>query len=276
MIRVFPSRTSMTPRDSLAFVGDPPMFRPVGDLPVRVSVTFTWDLAESRRLARAWGEHYSDVKLGGPALDDPGTDFTPGRFLARGNVFTSRGCPHRCSFCLVPAREGAVRELPIEAGWNVCDSNLLACSPGHIDAVFGMLGRQRERAVFSGGLDTRLLTARHVDLLREIRVGQMFFACDTPGALPRLERAAEMVADFPLERKRCYVLIGYRGDTQLEAERRLEWVLALGFLPFAQLYRGPAGSDQPAWAALRRKWCRPAAYRATVHRERAQAGLVEG
>ena len=71
MIRVFPQRTSQTPSDELAFVGDPPLFQPSEEMPVRVSVAFTWDRAEGERLRQAWAQHYSDVQIGGPAFGDP-------------------------------------------------------------------------------------------------------------------------------------------------------------------------------------------------------------
>jgi len=93
MIRVFPRRTKWTPDDELSFVGDPPLFRPQEDLPVSVSVTFTWDRPEGERLVKAWSELYSDVKIGGPAYGDPGGDFIPGRFIKAGAIITSRGCP---------------------------------------------------------------------------------------------------------------------------------------------------------------------------------------
>ena len=66
IIRVFPRRTSYTPTDNMAFVGDPPLFRPDAD-EVHVSVTFTWDKSEGERLADAWSQYYQNVKLGGVA-----------------------------------------------------------------------------------------------------------------------------------------------------------------------------------------------------------------
>ena len=49
--RVFPSRTAQTPVDEYAFVGDPPLFLPPDITEVHVSVTFSWDLPEARRLS---------------------------------------------------------------------------------------------------------------------------------------------------------------------------------------------------------------------------------
>src|SRR3989304_4990989 len=92
VIRVFPRKTNWTPTDELAFVGDPSLFRPSDDLPVRVSVTFTWDIKEGQRLFRALSDNYSDVQIGGPAFGDPGDEFEPGRYIKQGVTITSRGC----------------------------------------------------------------------------------------------------------------------------------------------------------------------------------------
>ncbi len=57
IIRVFPRRTSLTPTDAYAFVGDPPMWRPEAD-EVHISCSFTWDRVEVERLASAWAQYY--------------------------------------------------------------------------------------------------------------------------------------------------------------------------------------------------------------------------
>lgn len=264
MIRVFPRRTKWTPTDSLAFVGDPPLFRP-DDQPVRISVAFTWDIPEAERLYRSWSRFYSDVEMGGPAFGDPGVEFTPGRFLEYGRVITSRGCPSDCPWCLAWRREGYLRELTVTHGFDVADNNLLACSKPHIEAVFEMLRKEKEPARFSGGLDARLLMPWHVDLLKTIRLKFAWFACDYPGALQNLERVADLMADFGIEKKRVYVLIGFNGESETQAERRLEKVYRMGFLPFAMLYRGDGdGKWSRSWRLLQRKWARPAAYRSSL------------
>ena len=102
------------------------------------------------------------------------------------------------------------------------DDNLLACSRQHIEAVFEMLGRQKERPIFTGGLEARLLRPWHVDLLRESRTQRMYFAYDTPDDYEPLVEAGRLLQAGGFERKShkacCYVLIGYRGDTMEAAE----------------------------------------------------------
>lgn len=72
------------------------------------------------------------------------------------------------------------------------DDNLLACSRQHIEAVFEMLGRQKERPIFTGGLEARLLRPWHVNLLRESRTQRMYFAFDTPDDYEPLVEAGRL------------------------------------------------------------------------------------
>lgn len=261
MIRVFPSRNKWTPTDELTFIGDPPLFRPDKTTPVYVSVTFTQEKAEGERLAKAWGQYYENVQLGGPAFGDPGGEFIPGRFLKEGCTITSRGCPKRCPWCFVPKREGGIRELSIKPGWIVQDNNLLACSESHIRAVFDMLKEQNRGIFFNGGLDKDYLHDWHMKLLDSIKIGEVWLSCDGPAEMKPFAVAAKILSGLPMKKRRCYVMVGHNGETLIEAERRLETVLELGFMPFCQLYRAESPKIySPEWRRLQRKWARPAAY----------------
>jgi hypothetical protein len=271
--RVFPRRTNGTPWGEHVYVGLPPLW--AGDYEkAEISVAFTWDIPWAKRFGEEWSK-FCPVEIGGPAFDDPGGDFVPGRYLALGNVITSRGCPKNCPWCLVPKREGKLRELPITKGWRVQDNSLLACSREHIEAVFDMLSSQKRAASFPGGLDIDYLTRWHVDLLKSIRCSDIFVSCGRPEDLDRLDKAADLLNDFSIEHRRCYVLISYNGDTLLDAERRLEAVYKKGFLPFAMRYRPPSdGWDESFiyqdrdWNILTRKWTRPAWYRTAMKVDR--------
>lgn len=259
--RVFPRRTNATPVDDLVFTTPPPKELPDID-EVHVSVAFTYDMAKAEALAGAWGKTGLPVKLGGPALNEPGGDFVPGKYLKHGYVITSRGCPNRCWFCSVPEREGGrLRELPITDGWNLLDDNLLACSERHIRAVFEMLGRQPEKPVFTGGLEAKLLRSWHVELLRQSKARRMYFAFDTPGDYEPLVEAGKLLRDGGItkasHKAKCYVLIGYAGDTMDAAEQRLRDTWAAGFVPYAMLYKNEAGDTDAQWRKFQRLWVRP-------------------
>ena len=278
LIRVFPYRTAFTPNDEYAFVGPPPLFRPgTRNTPVHVSVVFTWHKKEAERIAASWSDHYDSVRISGPAYEDYGDQFTPGRYLKDGCTITSRGCVKHCGWC--PERNRPLRELPIAPGWIVQDSNLLACSESHIRAVFDMLRDQGRAIRFPGGLDKHFLKTWHRELFDSISIDELWFACDvnSDAEIHWMERAAEILEGIPMRKRRCYTMIGYDDDGEITpenlntAERRIEKVFTLGFMPFCQLYKPDDGpKDYPAeWKAVQRKWCRPAAYMGELARLRA-------
>lgn len=260
IIRVFPRRTSFTPTDPLAFIGDPQLWRPAAD-EVHVSVTFTWDIEEGRRLAGAWSNYYS-VRLGGPAFNSPCDGFEPGQYIAPGVTFTTRGCNNQCPWCLVQEREGRLTEFRNFApGHTEQSNNLLQASRPHLRRVFEMLKMQRRAVTLSGGLDARLMTDWIVEQLRGIRIAQLFLAADTYAALRPLERALDKLGGLARRKKRVYVLIAFDDERIDQAEERLETVWELGGMPFAQLYQPPDRliKYSRAWKRLARSWSRPAA-----------------
>jgi len=232
---------------------------------VHISVTFTWDIHAAERLEKMW-RHVAPVRIGGPAMNEKGGDFTPGKYVKNGYVLTSRGCPNRCWFCQVWRREGGeIRELPITEGWNLLDDNLLACSDQHIMKVFAMLQSQKanhHRIEFTGGLEAARLKDWHVDSLRQLKPKQMFFAYDTPDDLEQLIIAGKKLlqAGFTTASHalRAYVLCGYPGDTISKATTRMMETKAAGFLPMAMLYRDAKGERDTIWMRWARKNIRPA------------------
>ncbi len=264
--RVFPRRTAMTPIDKDAYVGLPDMFMPKYD-EVYISVAFTWDLERAYRLAHEWKPYCTTVMVNGPACGLRGEEFKPGLFLKKGVTITSRGCPNNCSFCFVPKREGKIRELPIMQGNIIQDNNLLACSKPHIRDVFKMLKSQRQ-IDFNGGFEASRVTGEIVEELRGLKIHQMWLAYDKPGAEKSLVKAVQRLKKyFSREKIRCYVLIGYKGDTIEKAEARLKRAWEIGTKPFAMRFRTPDTKWQGtflykerAWNLLARQWTRPAIF----------------
>jgi hypothetical protein len=256
LIRVFPRKTAATPDDeNVRF--DPPGFFDAADA-VHVSVTWTWDRPKAERLAEAWRAVTDNVQVGGPAYGDPGGEFTPGLYLKHGYTMTSRGCPNHCWFCVEQDREH--REIEIKDGWNILDSNLLACSRPHIEQVFEMLSRQPERARFTGGLEAARLEDWHIDALVKLNPKIMYFAYDEPRDWEPLQRAAKMLNEAGLIRAghnvRCYCLIGWERDTIAKAEKRLRDTAKLGIMPMAMLFDHGAHreNDQREWTVFQREW----------------------
>lgn len=260
--RVFPRKTAATPDDDLVFFDSPPMLSLPEIDEVHISVAFTYDKRKAEDLAFQWEVAGAPVKIGGPAYNDPAEgDFVPGRYLKRGYVITSRGCNNKCWFCSAWKREGKLRELPICDGWNVLDNNLLQCSEEHIRKVFEMLKRQKERPIFTGGLEAKQLKPWHCDLLRESKAKRMYFAYDTPDDYEPLVCAGKMLRDTGITPQShaaaCYCLIGYNGDTFDAAQKRLEQAIQNGFMPYAMLFRDERGKVDGQWARFQREWLRP-------------------
>lgn len=282
-IRVFARRTKLTPTDDLAFYDEPPLFE-LPDVPVYVSVTFTWDMQRGWALHEAWRRRCRRVLIGGPAFGDMalrGFAFTSGRFLRSGVTITSRGCPNRCPWCVVPHTEGKLMELrQIAPGHIVQDNNLLACSRSHVEHVFDMLAQQPKAAVFAGGLEARRLQPWHIEWWKSkvFRLKEAWFAADSPSAINTLDRVAELMADFRLRQKRCYILAGWASDdTPTAAERRCEAVLKKGFCPFLMLYQPAQGRTySTAWKEVQRKWARPAAYLSTGKKSQSHEARITG
>ena len=273
VLRVFPRKTKATPVDDMSRIGYPGLFdTPVDE--VHISVTFSFDIPEAELLFKAW-QGYGEVKIGGPALGDPGGDFVSGKYLKPGYTITSRGCNNTCWYCDAWRRDGTIRELPIVEGHHILDDNLLQCSEDHIRAVFDMLKKQNERVMIGGGLESRLFEPWHVAEIAEINPKQVFFANDKPGDLAPLVKAGEMfrAGGWPetpgkADRLRCYVLAGYKGDTMAAAEERLKQTVKAGFFPFLMLYLNKKGRTPPGWTDLQRRWTRPALMRKTITQER--------
>jgi hypothetical protein len=259
--RVFPRKTNATPDDDCVRFDEPGLF----DNPdkVMVSVTWTWDKPKAEKLADSWARVCNDVTIGGPAYNDKGGEFTPGIFVKPGYVITSRGCPNKCWFCSVPKREGGIRELKIHDGYNLLDSNILACSENHINAVFEMLKRQKEKAQFTGGLEAKLMKPWIAEKLAWLKPKSMFFAYDTPDDYEPLVETSKMLKQYEIIKPsdnsiRCYVLIGYHNDSIEKAKNRLIDTLKLGFFPMAMLYNGAEGkADQKEWKRFQREWANP-------------------
>lgn len=261
----------MTPLDDMAFSpkdehddGDlPGMFIPEHD-EVHICCVFTWDKSRALWLKENWEKKTNKpVFIGGPAFDDPGSDFVPGRYLREGITITSRGCDENCPWCHVPRREGKIRLLPIVPGRIEQSNNLLACPVQRRREVYDMQKTQRQ-VEFRGGLQAAKLTDWDIEEMRGLSVGALWIACDSDGALPLVKKTINRlhVAGFNQNKIRCYVLIG---DNMAKNEARLREVYEAGALPFAQLFQPEEYIEySDEWKHFARQWSRPAIYKSIM------------
>lgn len=260
IIRVFPQRTSYTPDDEMVYIGMPDMLIPEHD-EIHISCTFTWDREYCRELQYQWqGVTDKPVILGGVAFGSKVQGFNPGMYVKNGINFTSRGCNNNCSFCIVPKLEGKLQELPISPGNIIQDNNFLQCSTEHKDKVFEMLKWQK-RICFKGGLETRLIDDHFVNGIADLRIKELWLACDNDSALEPLRVAMSKLQEAGFNRNKiyCYSLIG---DDMEKNEARLQEIFKIGAMPFAQLYQHFEDTKikySRDWNKFSRQWQRPAA-----------------
>lgn len=122
--------------------------------------------------------------------------------------FLTRGCPNKCKWCCVPAKEGNIapymdiEELAIDGRKNIIlmDNNVLASDYGmeQIEKII----RLGLRVDFNQGLDARLVTDDIAKMLAKVKwVKRIRFGCDTPKQIEECERATSLIDRY-----------GYRGE----------------------------------------------------------------
>jgi len=260
--RIFPSKTKFSPTDQDAYFDEPGLFTPYYDFAL-ISVAFTWDKVKAQRLAEAWKNNASTVKIGGPAIDGESREpFSAGKFLKQGITITSRGCdkvgwgPGYCKNCRVS--KGIIEFDDFPAGNILQDNNFIQCSDNHIGKVLSMLETQH-RIKFAGGLDKYLLTKKFASAIKGLSIEQIFLACDNTKEIGVLEDAVAILneAGFNQHKIYCYTVVGK--DMQKE-ENRCRRIYEAGATPFAQLYRDPEGKIKYSqeYKLFACAWSRPA------------------
>jgi hypothetical protein len=254
--RVFVRKTNMTPRDSDCYYGLPEMYMPKYDQ-INISVTFTWDKKKAEDLKYQWEPICKNIKIGGPAYGESKDQFIPGMYLKKGITITSRGCNNNCGWCLV---KNKLKEHKIYPGNIIQDNNFLQCSKNHRSETYDML-KDQNHISFQGGLELNRLTDFDIEQLRNLRIKELWVACDHKNQLSSFKKNIKKLTKYFKRYKiRCYVLIG---DNIQENKNRLKEVYLSGCLPFAQLYQ-PADKFieySKKWRDFARRWSRPAIYK---------------
>jgi hypothetical protein len=176
--------------------------------------------------------------------------------------FTTRGCPNKCSFCVVPKKEGGIRpNAEISEFWSgqkdvvLLDNNILAIDHG-IAQLEWSIGKVRVDC--NQGMDARIIAKSEYlqDLLGRVKWTRCIrLACDHKSQMPAVKMAIEgirtksgMVHSFFV-----YTLITDDYDDSLE---RLNFLRSMhGVDPFAQPYRDfTATYNPPQWQKDMARW----------------------
>lgn len=164
--------------------------------------------------------------------------------------FLTRGCIRNCPWCIVPKKEGRLREVDdierVAAGRQevvLLDNNFLAASPDFVLEQLEKAARLRLKLDFNQGLDARLVTPENARWLADCRwIRFIRFSCDTVAMIEPLRRAVELVREAGFRREIfVYMLVNDIGD----AETRLRALVDLNVIPFAQPYRDFTADSTP-------------------------------
>jgi hypothetical protein len=196
--------------------------------------------------------------------------------------FLSRGCIRNCPWCVVPRKEGALRQYDdierIAQGRKrviLMDNNFLANDFEFVKDQLKKSVRLGLSIDFNQGLDARLITPENAALLAKCKwftiTGNnkyIRFSCDTAGMIEPLRKAVKMLRQ-----------VGYNGEVFVyvlaqelqESLERVRNVLEIDkkVHPFVQPFRNLDGDGEIVDPELKRlaRWCNMAAIRKTCNFE---------
>lgn len=164
--------------------------------------------------------------------------------------FLTRGCIRNCPWCIVPRKEGGLREVDdierVSAGRKevvLLDNNFLAADPDFVREQLEKIARLKLRIDFNQGLDARLVTQENAKLLSACRwIRFIRFSCDTSAMIEPIRRAVSLIRESECKREIfCYMLVQDIAD----AEMRLRALVDMKVTPFAQPYRDFSEDSTP-------------------------------
>jgi hypothetical protein len=184
-------------------------------------------------------------------LPDYSLNYEIGGFFENAMIlFTTRGCPNKCSYCMVWRLE---KEHKIIPSWEenirksdrrnciILDNNFLSFSIDHVKKVIDCLNIHKKRVLFNNGVDCRLIDEKNAKLLASLFYIRNGFRI----AFDRMEddgyyqRAMEKMIKAGLKIKGnsyTYVLFNFN-DTPQEAYYRAKECWKYGSNPYLMRYR---------------------------------------
>jgi len=150
--------------------------------------------------------------------------------------FISRGCIRNCSFCIVPRKEGSIRQVSIiedivrHPVTKFLDNNILAL-PNHKD-ILQELSDKGIRHQFNQGLDIRLVDAENSKLLSKLNYhGEYIFAFDSWKYRELIEDKLHLL-DWRKDWKFKFFVYIHPSMSVHETVSRVEWLRERKMLPY--------------------------------------------
>ena len=229
---------------------------------VKISIIFF----QNRERVEDYAKQFScDVDIGGsgwnfhnrllyaehmmPDYDLYGVDFSMG--------FTSRGCVRNCPWCVVPEKEGMIRDhAPVSEFLHpkhkkviLLDNNFQA-SPKWRENLEHLI-EKKVKVNFNQGLDIRLMNEKFTETLSKVHysnwkftIRQLHFGFDRMNMKKDVLRGVRILEDhgIPMRHVTFYILVGF--DTTIEqALERVQTVVELGATPYIMRYNQNSGEQ---------------------------------
>jgi len=159
--------------------------------------------------------------------------------------FLTRGCIRRCSFCIVPKKEGWIKkhadidEFIKHKHVTLMDNNVLASDHG-VDQI-KKISNMNIKVDFNQGLDARLIDHYVAKKLSKLKWWKpLRLACDNHGQIPAVQNAVTLLRWHNVTPRRYFVYCLIRDpDESLE---RIKILKGMNLDVYAQPYRDTAGN----------------------------------
>ena len=176
-----------------------------------------------------------------PDYDLYGLDYSLG--------FLTRGCPNKCSWCIVPKKEGKIKahsdinEFLRHDKVVLMDNNILASEHG-IQQIEKLV-KLKVKVDFNQGLDCRLIDDSIAKLLSKIKWSHPIrLACDTISQMEPIQKAVRLLRWHNARPARYFVYCLIKDID--EALERVKFLKGLYCEPFAQPYRSFKSDIEPS------------------------------
>ena len=178
--------------------------------------------------------------------------------------FLTRGCVNKCSFCIVPRKEGTIRKhadisefLDGKKSAILMDNNVIASDWGlqQIEKIISL----GVKVDFNQGIDCRLIAKdrsiakllSHVKWIRYIRM-----AYDNSAITEEVETAIAYLKEAGIKQYKMFFYMLVKDGQIEDAEKRALTLDYLGCTPFAMPYRNLDTNEEPTQEQKRfARWC---------------------
>jgi hypothetical protein len=179
----------------------------------------------------------------------PNMDFAMG--------FLTRGCPKKCGFCVVPTKEGRLRQVAeiediVPPQFNkvvLMDNNLLAHPKAN--SLLEEMIRKELQINFNQTLDIRRINKKNAILLQKIdsknysfTKRMFYFSFNTPDMIPVIKKKLKLFDHLKPTEIRFICMYGYNTTLSDDIER-FSFLQKIGTSPFVQRYKPVLGAGQP-------------------------------